>query len=316
MDLKDGDYIEHLFVSSTHDFLLFFTNRGKVYRTKVYELPEGSRTSKGSSLRNVLPLVEDEKVMAVIPTRDFKENRYLVFATAEGLVKKTEFLSYNTPLRADGIIAIKVRPGDELVQVRLTSGEDDILMVSHSGHAARFSEELLRPMGRDTSGIKGMNVSGKDNRVLEMNIARDDTELFVVTENGYGKRTPVSDYPVKGRGTKGVLTIRMTEKKGGLAGSLIVNPHQYLVFISQYGMVQRTSVEGISQTGRATQGVKVMNIKDDDRVSAVALVVESEDNSASADVPTNQIEMDGETPSAEADTASADDNGASPDVPE
>jgi len=316
MNMKDDDYIAHLHISSTHDYLLFFTNRGKVYRTKVYELPEGSRTSKGSSLRNVLPLVEDEKVMAVIPTRDFKENRYLVFATADGLVKKTEFISYNTPLRADGIIAIKVRPGDELVQVRLTSGEDDILMVSRSGHAARFSEGLIRPMGRDTSGIKGMNVGGKDNRVLEMNIARDDTELFVVTENGYGKRTPVSDYPVKGRGTKGVLTIRMTEKKGGLAGSLIVNPHQDLLFISQNGMVQRTSVEGISQTGRATQGVKVMNIKDDDRVSAVALVVESEDASASTDDPSEQIEMDGETPSVEADAASADDNGASPDVPE
>ena len=160
--------------------------------------------------------------------------------------------------------------------MRLTSGEDDILMVSHSGHAARFSEELVRPMGRDTSGIKGMNVSGKDNRVLAMDIARNDTELFVVTENGYGKRTPVSDYPVKGRGTKGVLTIRMTEKKGGLAGALIVNPHQDLLFISQNGMVQRTGVDGISQIGRSTQGVKVMNIKDDDRVSAVALVVESE----------------------------------------
>jgi DNA gyrase subunit A len=301
MNLKEDDYIAHLHISSTHDYLLFFTNRGKVYRTKVYELPEGSRNSKGSSLRNVLPLSEDEKVMAVIPTRDFKENRYLVFATADGLVKKTEFLAYNTPLRADGIIAIKVRPGDELVQVRLTSGEDDILMVSHSGHAARFSEELLRPMGRDTSGIKGMNVSGKDNRVLAMDIARNDTELFVVTENGYGKRTPVSDYPVKGRGTKGVLTVRVTEKKGGLAGALIVNPHQDLLFISQNGMVQRTGVEGISQTGRATQGVKVMNIKDDDRVSAVALVVESEDNSAPADVPTDQPELESEP--------SADDNG-------
>ncbi|MBS1679959.1 MAG: DNA gyrase subunit A [Actinobacteria bacterium] len=294
MNLKEDDYIAHLHISSTHDFLLFFTNRGKVYRTKVYELPEGSRNSKGSSLRNVLPLQEDEKVMAVIPTRDFKENRYLVFATADGLVKKTEFLAYNTPIRADGIIAIKVRPGDELVQVRLTSGEDDILMVSRSGHAARFSEELVRPMGRDTSGIKGMNVSGSDNRVLEMNIARDDTELFVVTENGYGKRTPVSEYPVKGRGTKGVLTIRLTEKKGALAGSLIVSPHQDLLFISQNGMVQRTGVEGISQTGRSTQGVKVMNIKDDDRVSAVARVVESEDNSASADEPSDQIEMDGD----------------------
>ncbi len=316
MNMKDDDYIAHLHISSTHDYLLFFTNRGKVYRTKVYELPEGSRTSKGSSLRNVLPLVEDEKVMTVIPTRDFKENRYLVFATADGLVKKTEFIQYNTPLRADGIIAIKVRPGDELVQVRLTSGEDDILMVSHSGHASRFSEELLRPMGRDTSGIKGMNVSGKDNRVLAMDIARNDTELFVVTENGYGKRTPVSDYPVKGRGTKGVLTIRMTEKKGGLAGALIVNSHQDLLFISQNGMVQRTSVDGISQTGRATQGVKVMNIKDDDRVSAVALVVESEDNSAPTDDPSEQIELDGEAPTTEADAPSAEGNGASPDVPE
>jgi DNA gyrase subunit A len=298
MNMKDDDYIAHLHISSTHDYLLFFTNRGKVYRTKVYELPEGSRNSKGSSLRNVLPLQEGEKVMAVIPTRDFKENRYLVFATADGLVKKTEFLAYNTPLRADGIIAIKVRPGDELVQVRLTSGEDDILMVSHSGHAARFSEALLRPMGRDTSGIKGMNVSGKDNRVLAMDIARNDTELFVVTENGYGKRTPVSDYPVKGRGTKGVLTIRMTEKKGGVIGALIVNPHQDLLFISQNGMVQRTGVKGISQMGRSTQGVKVMNIKDDDRVSAVALAAESEDDidiPAAVDANLDPIDIESST---------------------
>jgi DNA gyrase subunit A len=317
MNMKDDDYIAHLHISSTHDYLLFFTNRGKVYRTKVYELPEGSRTSKGSSLRNVLPLAEDEKVMAVIPTRDFKENRYLVFATADGLVKKTEFIAYNTPLRADGIIAIKVRPGDELVQVRLTSGEDDILMVSHSGHAARFSESLLRPMGRDTSGIKGMNVSGKDNWVLAMDIARNDTELFVVTENGYGKRTPVSDYPIKGRGTKGVLTIRITEKKGGLAGALIVNPHQDLLFISQNGMVQRTGVSGISQMGRSTQGVKVMNIKDDDRVSAVALAAESDDDidiPAADDANVDQIEIEASTdvdPST--DGASSDGDGPSPD---
>ena len=277
MNLKEDDYIAHLHICSTHDYLLFFTNRGKVYRLKVYELPEGQRTAKGSSLRNLLPLREGEKVMAVIPTRDFKENKYLAFATAKGLIKKTEFLAYNTPIRADGIIAIKVRDGDELVQVRLTSGEDDILMVSRSGHAARFSEEQARPMGRDTSGVKGMNVSGKDNRVLAMDVARDDTELFVVTENGYGKRTAVSEYPVKGRGTKGVLTAKLTEKKGGLAGALIVAGHQELLFISQNGMVQRTSASGISQMGRPTQGVKVMNIKDDDCVSAVALVVESEE---------------------------------------
>ena len=302
MEMKEGDYIEHLHICSTHDFLLFFTNRGKVYRLKVYELPEGSRNAKGSSLNNLLPLREGERVMAVIPTRDFKENKYLAFATAKGLVKKTEFLAYNTPIRADGIIAIKVRDGDELVQVRLTSGEDDILMVSHSGHASRFSEEHVRTMGRDTSGVKGMNVSGKDNRVLAMDIARDDTELFVVTENGYGKRTPVSEYPVKGRGTKGVLTVKMTEKKGGLTGALIVAEHQDLLFISVNGMVQRTSVKGINSMGRATQGVKVMNIKDDDRVSAVALVVESEDAAPAEAEPEGQEEL------AEAPT-----DGASPD---
>ena len=275
MNMKEGDYIEHLHICSTHDFMLFFTNRGKVYRSKVYELPEGSRTSKGSALVNVLPLSEGEQVMAVIPTRDFKEEKYLVCATAKGQVKKTEFLAYNTPIRADGIIAIKIRKGDELVQVRLTSGSDDLLLVSKSGHASRFSEKLVRPMARDTGGVKGMNVADKGNRVLAMDVARDDTELFVVTENGYGKRTAVAEYPVKGRGTKGVLTAKLTTKKGGLAGALIVREHQELLFISQNGMVQRTTAGGISQMGRPTQGVRVMNMKDDDRVSAVALVVES-----------------------------------------
>jgi len=279
MDLKEGDYIEHLHICSTHDWMLFFTNRGKVYRLKVYELPEGARASKGKALVNVLPLRDGERVMAVKPTRDFSEGRYLVFATAKGQVKKTEFPAYNTPIRADGIIAIKVRDGDELVQVRLTSGEDDLLLVSKSGHASRFSEQAVRPMGRDTSGVKGMNVAGKvgrvQNRVLAMDVARDDSELFVVTENGYGKRTAVAEYPVKGRGTKGVLTIKLTEKKGGLAGALIVREHQDLLFISENGMVQRTKAGGISQMGRATQGVRVMNLRDDDRVSAVALVIES-----------------------------------------
>jgi DNA gyrase subunit A len=293
MDLKEDDYIEHLHICSTHDFLLFFTNRGKVYRLKVYELPEGSRTSKGRALVNVLPLRDGEKVTAVIPTRDFTENRFLVFATAQGLVKKTEFKAYNTPIRADGIIAIKIRDNDELVQVRLTSGDDDLLLVSKSGHASRFSEAKVRAMGRDTSGVKGMNVSAKvngvANRVLAMDVARDDSELFVVTENGYGKRTSVAEYPVKGRGTKGVLTAKLTTKKGGLAGALIVREHQDLLFISQNGMVQRTRAGGISQMGRPTQGVKVMNMKEDDRVSAVALVVEDSDAPEAADGQQDQL---------------------------
>ena len=284
MNLKDGDYIEHLHICSTHDYLLFFTNRGKVYRLKVYELPEGQRTARGKALVNVLPLRDGEQVMAVIPTRDFTEGKYLAFATAKGLIKKTEFPKYNTPIRADGIIAIKVRDDDELVQVRLTTGTDDILMVSREGKANRFSEEKIRGMGRDTSGVQGMNVSddidGTPNRVLAMDIAREDTELFVVTENGYGKRTPIEQYPAKGRGTKGMLTAKLTAKKGGLAGAMIVREHQDLLFISVNGMVQRTSVKGINSMGRATQGVKVMNIADTDRVSAVAIVVEQDEADA------------------------------------
>ncbi|HZA57688.1 MAG TPA: DNA gyrase subunit A [Solirubrobacterales bacterium] len=289
MNMKEGDYIEHLHVCSTHDYLLFFTNQGKVYRLKVYELPEGSRTSKGRALINLLPLREKEQVMAVIPTRDFSEGKYLVFGTKNGMVKKTDFKDYDTNIKAAGLIAININKGDELIQVRQTSGKDDIIMVSKAGTAARFNETLARPMGRGTAGVKGMNVSDKGNQVLALEVARDEDELLVVTENGYGKRTPMSQYPVKGRGTKGVLTIKLNKKKGGLAGALMVRPHQELIFISQNGMVQRTGVKGISQQGRATQGVRVMNLKQGDRVSAVALVVESGNgngNGATADAST------------------------------
>ncbi|MEX0993135.1 MAG: DNA gyrase subunit A [Solirubrobacterales bacterium] len=295
METKEGDYIEHLRICSTHDFLLFFTNFGKVYRIKVYELPEGARTAKGRALVNMLPLREGERVQALIATRDFGEHKYLAFATQRGLIKKTEFKAYNTPIRADGIIAIKVRSGDELVAVRGTDGNDDFIMVSKSGQAARFSETRVRSMGRSTSGVRGMNVAGKGNRVLAMDIARDDTELLVVTENGYGKRTAISDYPVKGRGTKGVRTIALTDRKGALAGALIVREHQELLFISQSGMVQRTSVRGISRHGRATQGVRVMNMRSSDRVSAVAPVADSDPDLA-ADAGNGAVPSDDAQP--------------------
>jgi DNA gyrase subunit A len=280
MDLKDEDWIEHLFVCSTHDYLLFFTNRGKVYRQKVYELPEAQRTAKGRALVNLLPLREGERVQAVQATRDFNEGKYLVFATRKGQIKKTEFGAYNTPIKADGIIAINIRDDDELVAVRRTSGDDDIIMVSRSGQAARFNEDDVRPMGRDTAGVKGMNVSRGDNRVLAMDVVRPDTELLVVTENGYGKRTAIEEYPVKGRGAMGVKTIGLTEKKGGVAGALIVKEHYDLVFISQNGMVQRTPVKGISRQGRPAQGVRLMNLREDDVVSAVALVMETSEDTA------------------------------------
>jgi DNA gyrase subunit A len=273
MDMKDGDFIEHLFVCSSHDYLLFFSNRGKIYRTKVYELPEAQRTAKGRALVNILPLREGERIQAVLSTRDFTETKYLVFATRSGTVKKTELLAYNTPMKADGIIAIKIRDEDELLAVRAVDPEDEVIMTSRAGLTVRFAESDARSMGRDTTGVRGMDV-GKSGKVIAMDVARDDMDLLVVTENGYGKRTQVSQYRKTNRGAKGVKTIKLTEKKGGLAGALVVREHQELVFISVGGMVQRTSAGGISQQGRSATGVRVMNLKEDDVVSAIALVVD------------------------------------------
>ncbi len=275
MDMKDGDFIEHLFVCSSHDYLLFFSNRGKIYRSKVYELPEAQRTAKGRALVNILPLREGERIQAVLSTRDFTETKYLVFATRSGTVKKTELLAYNTPMKADGIIAINIRDEDELLAVRAIDPEDEVIMTSRAGLTVRFAEADVRSMGRDTTGVRGMDV-GKDGKVIAMDVARDDMDLLVVTENGYGKRTQIGQYRKTNRGAKGVKTIKLTEKKGGLAGALVVREHQELVFISVGGMVQRTSAGGISQQGRSATGVRVMNLKEDDVVSAIALVVDDE----------------------------------------
>ncbi|MDX8152459.1 DNA gyrase subunit A [Patulibacter brassicae] len=276
MNMKDGDYIEHLFVCSSHDYLLFFSNRGKVYRSKVYELPEASRQSKGRFLRNFLPLREDERIQSVLSTRDFNETQFLIFATRNGTVKKTELQAYNTPIKADGIIAIKVRDDDELIAVRNVDPGDEVVMVSKQGLAVRFGEDDARAMGRDTTGVRGMDVGAdaRKNSVIAMDVAQDDLDLLVVTENGFGKRTLVREYRKTSRGAKGVKTIQLTETKGGLAGALVVREHEGLVFISEGGMVQRTSVKGINRYGRNSQGVKVMNVRDDDRVRAIARVVE------------------------------------------
>jgi DNA gyrase subunit A len=284
MGMKDEDYIEHLFVCSTHDYLLFFTNRGKVYRSKVYDLPDApSRQSKGRHLGNVLPLREGERVQSVLATRDYGEAKYLLFATKSGTVKKTELQAYNTPIKADGIIAIKIRDDDELVAVRRVDEGDEVLMVSKQGLTVRFSEEDARSMGRDTSGVRGMDVNNGDNEVIAMDVARDDQYLLVVTENGFGKRTPVADYRKTSRGAKGVKTIQQTEAKGALAAALVVRDHHQLVFISQNGMIQRIAVRELRPLGRNAQGFRLMNVRDDDVVSAVALVVETEASDAVAD---------------------------------
>jgi DNA gyrase subunit A len=284
MELKEDDYIEHLFVASTHDYILFFTTVGKVYRLKVHELPLGSRQSKGRAIVNLLPFRQDERVQAVIATRNFEEARYLVFATRKGMVKKTEFGAYNTPLKADGIIAIKLRDDDELVGVRLANDGDDVLMVSRLGQAVRFHGSQVRAMGRDTSGVAGMRLR-KGDEVIEVDIAQDDADLLVVTENGYGKRTRVSDYPAKGRGTMGVKTAQLVEGKGRLVGARIVRDGYQVMLISDHGTVIRVPVDGIRRAGRATQGVIVMRLREGETVSGLAPVVGADDETEPADLP-------------------------------
>jgi DNA gyrase subunit A len=274
MDLKDEDYIEHLFVASTHDYVLFFTSVGKVYRLKVHELPLGSRQSKGRAIVNLLPFQQGELVRAVVQTRNFAEAEYLLFATKNGVVKKTKLAAYNTPLRADGIIAIKMREGDELVGVRHSSGEDDVLIVSRNGQAIRFSEQDVRPMGRDASGVQGMRLRSGD-EVISVAIAAPDADLLVVTENGYGKRTPVSEYPKKGRGGLGVKTVQLTEARGHLAGARVVRDGYQVMLISTGGTVIKRPVGDVKRLGRATQGVIVMRLREGEIVSTLAPVIDN-----------------------------------------
>ena len=278
MELKDEDYIEHLFVASTHDYLLFFTSVGKVYRQKVHQLPLGSRQSRGRAIVNLLPLRQDEQVRAVIQTRDFREAEYLVFGTRNGIVKKTSLADYNTPLKADGIIAIGLRDDDELVGVIHSTGEDNIVMVSRVGQAMKFSEADVRPMGRPAAGVRGMRLR-KGDEVIALAVSTPDADLLVVTENGYGKRTRLDEYPVKGRGGLGVKTIQLTEARGKLAGARAVRDGYQVMLISTGGTVIRIPVEDVKRLGRATQGVIVMRLRGDEHVSAIAPVVEGEGDS-------------------------------------
>jgi DNA gyrase subunit A len=271
VNLKENDFVEHLFISSTHDYVLFFSTKGKVYRMKVHELPVGSRHARGTAAVNLLPFEQDEKIAAAITTRDFAPDDFLLFATRNGMVKKTALQAYDRS-RRDGIIAIQLKDGDELISVRRVRPDMRVMMVSANGKAIKWDESQARPMGRDTMGVRGMNVKAAEDRVLGMEIAPDDAELFVVTERGYGKRTSVKDYPLQNRGGMGVKTIQVTEKKGRLAGMKVVFPLHELMLISQEGVVIRVNAEDISRLGRSTQGVKVMNVAEADRVVAIARV--------------------------------------------
>lgn len=286
VNLKDNDFVEHLFIASTHDYVLFFSTKGKVYRLKVHELPVGSRHARGTAVVNLLPFEQDEKIAAVINTKIFSEDEFLLFATAKGMCKKTAIKAYDRS-RRDGLIAIHLADDDELISVRRVKTGENVIMVSASGKAIMWDEAEARPMGRDTRGVKGMNIKG-DDRVLGMEIAPEGSELFVVTERGYGKRTPISEYPIHHRGGQGVKTIQVTDKKGPLSGMKIVGRAHELMLISEEGVVIRVKATDISSLGRSTQGVKVMNVSDSDRVSAIARVAGQKKKKAKVPADPNQ----------------------------
>ena len=277
VNLKDDDFVEHLFVASTHAYMLFFSSRGRVYRLKVYEIPEAGRHARGTAIVNLLQLDRQagETVASVIATKDFPEEEYLMFATAQGMVKKTSMSLYDRT-RRDGLIAINLKEEDELIDVKRVAPGQSVVMVSSAGKAICWDEGEVRAMGRDTMGVRGMTLAD-DARLLSMSIVRGESDLFVITERGYGKRTPMSEYPNHHRGGQGVFTIAMTDKKGQLAAAKVVNEEEEVIIITEEGILVRTAVAGISQLGRNTQGVRVMDVADKDKVTAVGIADDSEE---------------------------------------
>lgn len=290
VNLKEDDVIAEMFIASTHEYVLFFSNKGKVYRLKVHELPVGSRQARGTAIVNLLPFEEGEKIASVISCREFPDNEYLMFATANGMVKKTVMSAYDRS-RRDGIIAINLKNGDRLLDVRRVREGDKVIMATTAGKAIVFAEDQVRATGRDTSGVRGITM--KDGtEVLGMEISNGTGDLFVITERGYGKRTPVADYPEQNRGGQGVYTIQMTDHKGSLAAMKTVGPQHELFIITEGATVIRVKTEDVSQTGRATQGVKMMSVIDGDRVTAVARMTSSEEKDKAPTEADDQVDLD------------------------
>ncbi|MEA3020683.1 MAG: gyrase subunit, partial [Actinomycetota bacterium] len=273
--LRDDDYATHIVSTTAHAYLLFFSTRGRVYRLRAHEIPMKDRTARGTAIVNLLPLAPDEKIQAIIDTRDYESHRYLFFATASGQVKKTKFTEYNSSLRA-GLIAINLRDDDELVRVIPTNGDADIFMVSKNGMAIRFTEEAVRAMGRAAAGVRGMKLKEGD-RVVSVDAVTDDSDLLLVTESGFGKRTKVERFNRIGRGGQGVRGIKLTARRGGVAAAFMVNLEDEIIVISSSGTVMKTEVRDISSQGRDATGVRVMNVADGEIVGAVAKVLSAED---------------------------------------
>lgn len=277
MEMKEEDFVENLFISSTHNYILFFTNRGRLYWQKVYEIPEGSRQSRGKAIVNLLELREGEMVNAMIPVKEFAEDRYLLMATRAGTTKKTPLSEFRNPRKA-GIIAVSLDEGDELVKVLLTDGKQEVLMVSKKGKAIRFSEDDVRPMGRTARGVRGMILDGPEDEVVSMDLVDETTTLLSVTENGFGKRTEYSQYPMHRRGGKGVITIVTNLRNGFVANVKSVAEDDELMITSSEGIIIRVPAKDISIQGRNTQGVRIMNMKSGDKVVGMARIkAEDED---------------------------------------
>jgi DNA gyrase subunit A len=275
MDTKDNDFVEHLFVSNTHHFLLFFTNKGKVYRLKAYEIPDLSRTARGTPIINLIQIEAGETVNAVIPVESFEPDRYLFFATKQGVVKKTPLDDYAN-IRKIGLIAINLREDDDLIGVKLTDGKQEIIMGTSQGMSIRFPEQDVRPMGRSATGVKGINADD-DDFVIDMDVVVPENEVLIVTSKGYGKRTPISEYRIQSRGGKGIKTLNVTDKNGPIVGLKVVQNDEDLMIMTSSGTMIRTSMEGISTMGRNTQGVKLIHIREDDSVATVTRVARSEE---------------------------------------
>jgi DNA gyrase subunit A len=273
--LKTDDIVRRVMFTTSHAYLLFFSNRGRVYRLRALEIPERERTAKGIPIVNLLPLQPGETIQAIIDTREFPGERFLFFTTKQGQVKKTAFNEYDSS-RRDGIIALKLRPKDELVRVIETSGTDDVFMVTKGGQTIRFSEKLVRPMGRSAAGVRGMKLRGSD-EVVSMDVARDESSILLVTESGYGKRTQLSNFARKGRGGMGMIGIKLTGKKGRVVAAFMVGIEDEIVAVSSGGTMIRTPVREISSQGRAATGVRVMSLDSGQVVASVALILSSDE---------------------------------------
>ena len=273
---KEEDVVEHLFVASTHAYVLAFTNTGRMHWIKVYEVPQLGPATRGKAIVNLLNLDPMERVVALASTKDFPEDRFLVFATKRGLVKKTPLAAYSN-VRSGGIIAINIEKGDELLSVRVTDGTRQIFIGTHQGQGIRFSEKDARPMGRDTTGVIGITMKKEDDYVVEMDVVEETGHLLTVTEKGYGKRSEASEYRFQQRGGSGVINLKVTEKNGPVAGIKSVTDADQLLLITQSGMLIRIKVKDIRETGRAAQGVRLIYLEEGDRVVAVAKLAEPDE---------------------------------------